>query len=338
MQSCEKKSFATTTVPVTLDGTGVWGDWTNKTFIPTEPSMLYFVLHDCDIALQNFSHRISVEFRALQSNGSQFSIEMQGMLLVNFLCLALVAVHTLHVLTLTRAFFRSADSVHPVIWVLLVAMAIQYVGHAAHTFHLWRYWYDGVGVKVLEVASELLFALSQVMLSTLLIIIALGYTLLQSNIGELDLMIPVGFMVAVVHLILVGLGKVKDDSAYKFHDNEGPVGWILLILRVLLYFWFRWAINATAREGGGRLGRFCGEFRTAGTVYFLMFPVVFLATMLFKQHWRYAVMATCMMVKQVGCNIWLGHLFLKRGSYYSVSTLGSSFLPGGTKFGIVKEE
>merc|ERR1712007_294750 len=107
------------------------------------------------------------------------------------------------------------------------------------------------------------------------ILIGLGYTLLQSKIGELELMIPMCFMVAVIHVMLVGFGKIKDDASYKFHENEGIVGWLLLGLRLCLYLWFLWAVRSSAAESGRALKQFLGRFRSAGTIYFLSYPVIF---------------------------------------------------------------
>merc|ERR1712061_775534 len=101
---------------------------------------------------------------------------------------------------------------------------------------------DGSGIKALEVISEIFFMLSQMGQTSLLILIALGYTLLQSRMGELDLMIPMCFMVGVIHIMLVGFGKIKDDASYKYHENEGAVGYILLTIRLMLYGWFLWAV------------------------------------------------------------------------------------------------
>merc|ERR1712046_151376 len=95
------------------------------------------------------------------------------------------------------------------------AMIVQYVAQVFHVLHLWRYRYDGSGIKPLEVLSEILLMLSQVIQTSLLILIALGYTLLQSRMGELDLMIPLCFMVGVIHLMLAGFGKITDDASYK---------------------------------------------------------------------------------------------------------------------------
>merc|ERR1712190_578530 len=98
--------------------------------------------------------------------------------------------------------------------------------------------------------------LAQVVQTSLLILIALGYTLLQSRIGDLDLMIPMCFMIGVIHMMLVGFGKIKDDASYKYHENEGVIGWILLCMRLLLYLWFLWAVQSSAAEGGQRLQSF----------------------------------------------------------------------------------
>merc|ERR1712151_1171516 len=233
---------------------------------------------------------------------------------------------------------KSAGSIHPVIWTLMAGMIVQYVAQLFHVLHLWRYRYDGGGVKALEGLSEILFMLSQVIQSSLLILIALGYTLLQSRIGELDLMVPMCFMVGVIHIMLVGFGKVKDDASYKYHENEGVVGWILLAIRLMLYIWFLWAVNSSAKEGGMKLRSFLQQFRLAGTIYFLAYPTIFMITKCFAPYLQHIVMSLGLMVMQLGSNIWLATLFLTRGEYFKVSTLSCSDLPGGTKVGLIKEE
>lgn len=180
--------------------------------------------------------------------------------------------------------------------------------------------------------------LSQVTQTSLLILIALGYTLLQSKIGELDLMIPMCFMIGVIHIMLVGFGKIKDDASYKFHENEGVIGWILLGLRLLLYVWFLWAAQSSAQEGGFKIRCFLSQFRLAGTIYFLAYPAIFLLTQMFAPYLQHGIMSVGLMCMQAGSNVWLATLFLTRGEYFKVSTLSASVLPGGCKVGMVKEE
>merc|ERR1719343_832447 len=224
----------------------------------------------------------------------------------------------------TKTFAKTAGAVHPVIWTLSVGMIVHYIAQVLHTFHLWRYSYDGYGLKALEVLSEILFMLSQVTQTSLLILIALGYTLLQSRIGELDLMIPMCFMVGVIHIMLVGFGKIKDDASYKYHENEGIVGWILAALRLLLYTWFLWAVQSSANEGGLKLQAFLRQFRLAGSAYFLAYPLIFIVTQFFAPYHQHLFMTVALLLMQGGLNIWLASLFLTRGEYFKVSTLSSS--------------
>merc|ERR1712045_1554 len=139
--------------------------------------------------------------------------------------------------------------------------------------------------------SEIFSMLSQITMTSLLILIGLGYTLLQSRIGELDLMIPLCFMVGVIHIMLVGFGKIKDDASYKFHENEGVVGWLLLVMRLLLWVWFLWAVNSSMEVGGRPMQQFLGKYRLGGSIYFLSYPMIFMVTKCFSPYQQFPVMA-----------------------------------------------
>jgi len=166
----------------------------------------------------------------------------------------------------------------------------------------------------------------------------MGYTLLQSKMGELEMIAPVVVVVTMVHIMLVSAGKLKKDASYKFHDHEGCTGWILLSMRLVLYAWFVWAVQKTAREGGMRLQQFLRKFMVAGSMYFLGFPILFLLIKPFAPYLQHKIITGGLLLIQTGTNVWLAHLLLSRGEYFKVSTLSCSFLPGGAKVGIVKED
>jgi len=335
---CDRLSMSRQSRDIWVDHTGNWSQWVNGTLRQAvRPHIWYFVIHDCGNALQNFTHRLRFEIHFQQDDKSEFSIEMRWMLTMNVVCLLSFSVFVTFLYRRARKFFVESG-VHPVVWTLAVAIGLQYLAQVSHTFHLWRYTGDGRGLKGLEVVSEILFMLSQVIQTSLLILIALGYTLLQSKIGELDLMIPMCFMVAVIHIMLVGFGKIQDDASYKYHENEGAVGWVLLVMRLLLYIWFLWAVRSTASEGGMRLQQFCRQFMVAGSLYFLAYPIIFFVTRQFAQYMQHGIMASGLMLMQMGSNIWLASLFLTKSDYFKVSTLNSSFLPGGARCGLDKEE
>jgi len=338
-QTCTKLAHARFVQNISVKADGDWGDWSQGILSQSiRPHIWYFAISDCGHQLENFTHKLEFEFHATQEGGSEFSIEMQWMLAANTAFLVVFTILLTFFWKLSGRFLRSAGSVHPVIWTLCVGMVAQYIGQLFHTLHLRSYKYDGDGLKVLDIFSEILFMLSQMTQSSLLILIALGYTLLQSKLGELDFMIPMCFLIGIIHIMLVGLGKIEDDASYKFHENEGPIGWTLLFMRLGLFAWFYWAACSSARESRIKIRTFLYQFRLRGSLYFLAFPCIFLVTKCFAPYLQHGIMTIGLMVMQMGSNLWLTALFLTRGDYYHLSTLSSSDLPGGTKVGTVKEE
>lgn len=337
---CEKVKQAKEVLDIWLEPGGEFGEWVQGTIRQTrEPGIWYYAISECGTeGVSSLTKRVKFEFEALQSDGSHASIEMKGMGTVNVLALLFFSALIYKYVILCRDYWKSARDLHPVIWTLTIAMVVQYIAQLFHTIHMVVYFSDGRGMKAMHVLSEILFMLAQVLQTSLLILIGLGYTLLQSHIGELDLMIPMCFMIAVIHIMLVGFGKIKDDAAYKYHENEGVIGWLLLVLRLLLYIWFLWAVTSTAKEGGMKLKTFLIQFRAAGSLYFLAFPVFFLIVRNLQPHSQHFFMATSLLVMQLCSNVWLTLLFLTRGEYFKVSSLNSSDLPGGVRIGIMKEE
>mmetsp|Transcript_47035 Transcript_47035/g.102357 ORF Transcript_47035/g.102357 Transcript_47035/m.102357 type:complete len:442 (+) Transcript_47035:42-1367(+) len=336
---CSRVGAAREVKDVMVRGDGQWGEWVGGSIQQNwRPDIWYFAVSSCNNALQNFTHRVRYEFRATQADSSEFSIEMQWDLGASVLCLIGFTAFFWWFGQSTFSFFKSVGSVHPVIWTLSMSLLMQYLGQVFHTLHLWRYSYNGVGFQGCDVLGEMMFMISQVTQTALMILIGLGYTLLQSNVGELDLMIPLCLMVGVIHIMLVGFGKIKGDAAYKYHENEGVIGWLLLVLRLLLYAWFLWAVQSSAKEGGTRLKAFLIQFRLAGSAYFLAYPGIFILTKSFEPYLQHGIMASGLMVMQMASNAWLASLFLTRGEYFKVSALSMSELPGGCRVGMMKEE
>merc|ERR1719171_2868688 len=132
----------------------------------------------------------------------------------------------------------------------------------------------------------------------------------------------------VVHAALVSFGKLQDESASKYHENEGAIGWVLLSVRLMLFVWFLFATQASQREGGLRLQQFLHSFRLAGSVYFLAYPILFVVVQIFAAYLRHRILQIGLLAMQTASSLWLAQLFLSRGAYFKVSALSSSFLPG----------
>jgi hypothetical protein len=336
---CDRHKHRRASGTVKLPPSGEWSEWINGTLSQSARAYVWYVsANDCKNTLGSPT-RIKFEYVAKQENGDEFSVEMIGSYWISLLELLFFSVLSWKVYGDCKRYIRSTESLHPVMITVVSMVALHFASVFCQFLHFRSYSYDGQGLKALDVISEILNVLSQVVGTSLLILIALGYTLLHSKLGNLDVVIPVVFIIGVLHVLLVGFGKIKDDASYKFYENEGAVGWVLLILRALLLAWFVWAVKETRKESTGiKMVHFLHTFLIAGIIYFLSYPLVFVITSLFVPYMRYKVMHIGSFLMRFGSYIWMARLFLKKGEYYEVSTLKSSFLPGGVIPGLTKEE
>jgi len=325
---------------MTLKPAGEWSKWTTGRLTQAQrPHVWYFAMDDCTDQL-NLLTRFKFEFRAKQFDESEFSVEMTHMITIVFLEVVLGAAFLVYYLKLCKKYYQSAQGLHPVIWVLSISIIVQFLSIVLSLIHLWWYTGNGYGLRAVDIIAEILSTVSHVLLTSLLILLALGYTLLQSNLGQLDIVIPIVFIICIVHVLLVGFGKIKDDASYKFHENEGIVGWIILSVRLSLYLWFLWAVNSSSSEArtNVKLQFFFRKFKIASSSYFLSYPFIFIICSLFAPYIRHYVFSIGIFLMQAMSIVWLTWLFLMRGDYFEVSTLNSSFLPGGNRQGLSKTD
>lgn len=278
--------------------------------------------------MRNHTFVIDYELHLKQGDNSEFSVEMRHMLTANVVALLGFSGFLARYAVQCGAFRRSAGMVHMVIWILTASMLLQYAGQLLHTVHLWRYRSDGAGAQTFDLISEVLFMMSQVIQVTLFIAIALGYTFRRSTIAELEVLKPIALAVSVVHAALVGLSKSRDGTSFKYHENEGAIGWLLLVIRLILYSWFITATEASRQKGGLQLQSFLRQFQVAGSMYFLAYPLIFVVVQVFAPYLQHPLMQTGLLAMQTTSHVWLARLFFSRGVYFEASVLSSSLLPG----------
>lgn len=329
LPSCKRESYTLSrkTLPLKLEASGDWGDWqAGAVEHRVRPHIWYFALSDCDHVLTR-EIEVDFEFRARQETGSEFSVEARYMLLVHSLMLLCCTAFLFSYIIRCHSLWQRAGALHPMLLGLTAAIGLQYAAQILYTLHLWRYRENGVGVWTLSAVSENLSMASQVMHTALLIIIARGYTLLCSKAAELGFTKPIIAAVLLTHSALVGFGKLEDDASYKHHENEGVVGWAILVIRLILLTWFLRAARASQEAGGLRVSAFLRQFQLAGSVYFLAYPVLLLLVQVFAPYLRHPILQVGVLVMQLASDAWLSHLFLSRGTYFELSTLSAPLLP-----------
>jgi len=329
LSSCSLKSAkAKRTQPLYLGEAGEWSAWAVGTLVQKmRPHIWYFAVSDCNQDLGGSSLSFDYEIQLTQVDDSEFSVEMRGMLTWNFLALVGLSAFIACYWVRCCSFVESAGGLHQVIWALTAAISLQFVAQVLHTLHLWRYQVDGTGMQTLDLMSEVLFMLSQVVQTTLLIAIGMGYTLFPSRDDRMIIVKCIALLSLVIHAALVSFGKLQDESACKFHENEGAVGWVLMTVRLLLLSWFLFATQASQQQGGPQLHDFLHRFRLAGVIYFLAYPLLFVVVQVFAPYLQHPIMQVGLLVMQTASVMWLAKLFLSRGTYFKVSVLSSSLLP-----------
>ncbi|CAE7940587.1 gpr180 [Symbiodinium sp. KB8] len=314
---------------------GEWGPWEVGMLYQTiRPHIWYFALSDCPDQLargmpgdRSFSYTVDYEVRWRQFDDSELSLEMRYMPTATVLVLLMLSAMACWFVARSRALRQSLGRLHPVVRGLLFAVSLHWASQALHLVHLLTYKKNGQGLPMADGLAEVLFMLSQVASASLLIAIAQGYTLIRSKLSEVELLVPVVTVITLLHVALVAMGKLQAED-FKYHENEGLVGWILLTARLSLFAWFRSGIQRLRSAGGIKLQNFLQIFEIAGSAYFLAFPTIFVLVQVLAPYLQHPILQTTLLAVQTASWLWLADLFLKRGSYFEVSELSASILPG----------
>jgi len=103
---------------------------------------------------------------------------------------------------------------------------------------------------------------------------------------------------------------------------------VLLAARLALFGLFTKGVMELKLTAGLRLQSFLRRFQFAGSAYLLSYPMLFLVVQGFAPYLRHPLLQIGLLTAQTCSAFWLASLFLSKGSFYEVSTLSDSLLPG----------
>ncbi|EER15679.1 Integral membrane protein GPR180 precursor, putative, partial [Perkinsus marinus ATCC 50983] len=203
---CRKRTVQDGTMMIALPAGGEWGPWIEgHLYTSKHPRVWYWAISDCEHNyFTDIPGRLRFEFIATQPDGSEFSAERSGVQWLLLMQVLIYGAFSYRFYLACRRFIRSAESLHPLVITLACIISLQALVLLFQVLHMWWYAYNGYGLKALDVISQMLSVVNEVIVTSLLILIASGYTLLQSDLGDLDIVIPIVFMVAIIHILIVG--------------------------------------------------------------------------------------------------------------------------------------
>jgi hypothetical protein len=222
--------------------------------------------------------------------------------------------------------------------------------------HLVLYRYDGDGSFFFDFGSEILEGLSSMLISFILICLASGWTLVDTeadNKSKNSLMsilkdprqltkganpgVVVMVILMIVTVYLQAMNKGHDESFHKFHDWESTPGYMLLALRLVLGSAFVISLAVTIRgqqklssmgENNSLLS-FLYQILICGSIYFMALPLLVLAASFLEHYRRHRFVTVGMIIIQNVCLLALSLQFLSGSSTYSKLTMlsDSGMLP-----------
>lgn len=94
------------------------------------------------------------------------------------------------------------------------------------------------------------------MITIFLLLISWGWTINYTELEDLEIYIPISFFVTIIHIIIIGLGKLTDDNIDKFHTYDGWVGLVIVLIRLGLYAYFFFGIKETFNRARPKVKEF----------------------------------------------------------------------------------
>jgi len=258
---------------------------------------------------------------------------------------------------MTPFFFREG---HLITLLFGLAYALQGVSLFCELCHLCCYERDGKGLRwrhtwlALDLVSGIFQSMSELVISTVLIALAFGWTLgvqsqepiagvfgkilagLQSPARLLQGFRSPTFMllisIALVQLMLQAIGRSFEEDFNNFHDHEHWPGMLLISIRLVLWVLFTWALRRSrAVERQPEVLAFMKQLWISGTVWFVCLPLLVLVAMVLPPYRRHQLVAGGSIVLQACALTLLSTLFLNRSEYHRISSLahlGSVFDSG----------
>lgn len=329
IDSCtEKADLAKRDRALRLPTNGEWSAEISGTLSQkVVPHVWYFVLADCKGELET-KQRIKLELTLTNSDGSHFSLEERGLTYLYVIVFGVfLATLWSNLVKLIRK-FKKTENLETNLVLLNVSIGCNFISIVFEIIHIWVYSYNGRGVVVIDFFSQAFETISYLIITILFLLVASGWTIKYKELPDADVFVPVALLSVFMHLLIVGLGRVTDDTYYKFSDYEGVPGVLLIILRIGMWVWFFINIRQQLSETQGQVASFVLNFSIVASLYFLGVPILAIVSWLFRTYWRQKIITIGSLVIQTGIFFLLTYLFSEKSTYYKVSTMSQGILPG----------
>ena len=332
----QSKSLAKHIAYVTLTEDGQWSSLESYVVDNISKNQVwYVVVSDC-LGLTHAKNpnlpKIVVELHMLNSE-SEFSHEEYGIMTLNFLLLIIYLyflLTTTYNLVITALRKDEIDNAK-VGWIFAIYMELLHI--AAQTVHLVIYSYNGQGFFILDVLSTVLQMNSQIVTVGLLILIAYGWEITDTDLSKNNnKFIILGGATLFLNSIIAFLTAIDDGEHHKYHDYGGLQGLILVIIRICLYWVFMYGVIKTFKKVPRKTQRFLKALSASGTMYMLTFPILWIFSFIITAHLRNRLIVYGNLGVQLFAIIIMLNQISKKGTKFKEASAKSKIILGAKAF------
>ncbi|KAH0484305.1 MAG: uncharacterized protein KVP18_001847 [Porospora cf. gigantea A] len=329
-----------------LDAAGDWSPWkTGQLRQTVSPHFWYFAADDCGSTLfkplnetyniaRRYKNNLEIEYEIVMRNidDSHLSFEQLGMPFWIRLELGFCLVVLLFYMVKQSRMASQQGGLPTVVQHVNLSLVFQLCALTGHYIHLVLLQRDGVGSFFFDTLGDVFEIGSHTTVVTAMVAVMLGISLdcrpLISN-GQLAL---VAGLIATVQCLIVLAEKDHWVWQFRLHINEGAIGFLFCLNRLLVFVAFLGCYKAARASSKipDRVRSFQTRFLAFSTPYFLCFPILYGITFLFPPFYQHKFLHNTLFLLQFACIVLLLEEFLSPNRSFSrVSTMAHSLLPLG---------
>lgn len=292
----------------------------------------HFMVCDCNYAFPDIKDNLNeIQFvlEILNSDGSSLSEEERGLFLPHLIMTGVfLAFFWANLREILKYYRRESEIDYPLV-LLDIACLTEFLALVFETLYLYTSMKYGEPSFGLDFYSTTFSITAQFVMTSLLILIASGWTISYSNVEDLDLVIPIGILITILHVIFAAIGMIDEQDPLKTHDYDHWTGIVLIVFKIVFFAVFIGFSLDTYRNAQNKLKPFLLKLMVIGAVYLLTIPVEVCISTIFVDHlWRHYVITLGNMILQSSAVLLFAFQFSAKGSAYnSVSLKGGIVLP-----------
>ena len=313
---------------INLPTDGTWSEtFSGSIGESEEPHIWFFVLADCN-RVTGDSSRIRIELNIKSGDQSELPVEMKGMKRIYALvCMIFTLLLGRNMLKLYRHFYDE-EEIEAVLVMLNIAVICEFISMIFYILHISAYEENGRGVGAFEFFGSAGNFICDFIMISLLLLIAQGWSITFRDFPTPEIYISVMIILGFLHLILSAIEMSLNDVYYLFSNYEGILGWLIFFSRLIMVVWLYWNLNEIINKVPPNTNLFLRRFSLASTGYILALPLLIATAQFLPPYKRHKFILGSNILVQGLAMFVLSWLFTSKSTYYKISTMSGSILPG----------